>query len=123
VFGDDYDTPDGSCIRDYIHVHDLAGAHLRAVEYLEQGGASDAFNLGSGHGYSVLEVIHMVEKVIGGEVPYEIAPRRPGDPPRLVASPVKAQKILGWTQNPLGLADIVQSAWEWRRAHPGGYEK
>ena len=123
VFGDDYETQDGSCIRDYIHVRDLAQAHMCAASYMLDGGTSDIFNLGTGTGYSVLEVIHTVERVTGHTVPYEITERRPGDSPELVASPVKAHEVLGWKKDLSSLEDIVTSAWEWRQRFPHGYDK
>lgn len=123
VFGDDYDTADGSCIRDYIHVKDLADVHILAACYLMDGGASDVFNLGTGTGYSVLEVIQTVERVVNRKVPYTVSEKRPGDSPKLVASPLKAQRILGWDKDLSSLEDIVRTAWEWRRQFPGGYEK
>lgn len=113
LFGDDYDTPDGTCIRDYIHVDDLATAHLLAMGYLHAGGASTAFNLGNGSGYSVQQVIDTVEKVTGKAVPYEKAPRREGDPARLVADSTKARQVLGWQPAKPELEAIVQDAWNW----------
>ena len=121
VFGTDYDTRDGSCVRDYIHVRDLAEAHILAARYLIDGGSSDRFNLGSGAGYTVLEVIEAVRKVTGQPVKYDLAARRPGDSASLVASPAKAIEILGWRGNPASLEDIIQSAWEWKRQFPNGY--
>ena len=112
IFGDDYDTPDGTCVRDYVHVEDLAEAHLLALEYLKKGKKSDAFNLGSGTGYSVKEIVHMVEKITGKKVKFKIAPRRPGDPARLIATSAKAGKVLGWRPKK-SLEDIVRSAWSW----------
>ena len=112
VYGSDYPTPDGTCVRDYIHVNDLAEAHVRALQYLEKGGDSLAINLGTGRGHSVLEVIQAAEKATGRPVRRTIGPRRPGDPPVLVADPAKAQKVLGWTAK-RNLADIVSSAWAW----------
>lgn len=114
VFGSDYPTADGTCIRDYIHVNDLADAHVRALQYLEKGGDSQAINLGTGKGNSVLEVIREAESATGQAVRREIEPRRPGDPPALVADPSKAQRVLGWTAQ-RSLADIVSSAWDWMR--------
>lgn len=122
VYGADYNTKDGSCIRDYIHVRDLAEAHILAVHYLIAGGASDYFNLGTGKGFSVLEVIKTVEKVIGQRVPYDITERRDGDSAVLVASPEKAQRILGWNKNLSTLEDIIESAWKWKQKFPRGYE-
>jgi UDP-glucose 4-epimerase len=121
VFGNDYDTGDGSCIRDYIHVKDLADAHILAARYLEKGGKTEAFNLGTGNGFSVFEVIKSAEKVTGCTIEYEIAPRRHGDSPILVASPEKAQRILGWRKDLASLEEIIASAWEWKREHPKGY--
>ena len=114
VFGSDYPTPDGTCLRDYIHVNDLADAHVRALQHLEQGGDSLALNLGTGKGNSVLEVIHAAEAATGQPVRRKIGPRRPGDPPALVADPSKAQHVLGWTAK-RNLTDIVNSAWNFMR--------
>ena len=114
VFGSDYPTPDGTCLRDYIHVNDLADAHVRALQHLEQGGASLAVNLGTGKGNSVLEVIHAAEAATGQPVRRTIGPRRPGDPPALIADPSKAQQVLGWTAQ-RNLTDIVNSAWNFMR--------
>ncbi len=116
VFGSDYPTPDGTCLRDYIHVNDLADAHVRALQYLEQGGESVALNLGTGRGNSVLEVIHAAEKATGQPVRRKIGPRRPGDPPILVADATKAEKLLGWTAK-RDLTNIVSSAWKWMQAN------
>ena len=116
VFGSDYPTPDGTCLRDYIHVTDLADAHVRALQHLEQGGDSLALNLGTGRGHSVLEVIHAAEKATSQPVRRKIGPRRPGDPPILVADATKAEKVLGWTAK-RDLSDIVNSAWKWMRAN------
>ncbi len=114
MFGDDYDTPDGTCIRDYVHIEDLAEAHLLALEYLEKGMKSDAFNLGSGNGYSVKEIVREVEKSTGKKVKVKMCPRRPGDPARLVADSSKAAKTLCWKPK-LGLDEIVRSAWAWEQ--------
>jgi UDP-glucose-4-epimerase GalE len=111
VFGKDYDTPDGTCIRDYIHVNDLADAHIRAVEALLSGGKSDQFNAGSGSGYSVLEMIRGVEEVTGRKVPYIEGPRREGDPPALVANSDKLRRVLGWAPRYEGIREIIASAW------------
>jgi len=113
VFGDDYSTPDGTCLRDYIHVADLAQAHLLALEYLEKGGDSAAFNLGNGKGFSVLQVLRTIEKVSGCKVPYRISSRRAGDPPALVASAVLAGKRLGWRPRYAAIDTIVRDAWRW----------
>jgi UDP-glucose 4-epimerase len=117
VFGRDYPTPDGSCIRDYIHVTDLAQAHALALEVKK----SDFFNLGIGGGVSVLEVIDACKKVTGKDIPVVEQPRRPGDPPRLIASSGKAQEVLGWRPQFGGIEDIVSSAWSWHVRHPNGY--
>jgi UDP-glucose-4-epimerase GalE len=117
VFGEDYDTPDGTCIRDYIHVEDLAEAHILALEYLLAGGASDQFNVGTGFGHSVMEVIRAVEEVTGQKVPYVMGTRREGDPPRLVASSGKLQSRLGWQPRSSELKTIVQHAWDFARRH------
>jgi len=115
VFGDDYPTPDGTCIRDYIHVNDLAQAHILAVEALLNGAPSDAYNVGTGSGHSVLEVIRVVEEVTGRKVPRAIGPRREGDPPELVASSAKLQRALGWKPQFTGLREIVETAWNFER--------
>ena len=114
VFGDDYETPDGTAIRDYVHVADLAGAHILALDFLRSGGRSDYLNLGTGHGYSVREVIETARQVTQREIPFTIAPRRAGDPSRLVADASKAEKVLGWKPNHQTLASIIRSDWEWR---------
>jgi UDP-glucose-4-epimerase GalE len=113
VFGSDYPTPDGAAIRDYVHVADLADAHLRAIERLQTGTPSQAINLGTGRGHSVLEVIQTVKQVSGGDVPYVAAGRRAGDPPALVAAPARAREVLGWTCQYADLSVIVQHAWRW----------
>lgn len=114
VFGGDYPTPDGTCIRDYVHVNDLASAHGKALEYLASGGASFAANLGTGIGASINQVISAVEDVTGRQVPRQIVPRRPGDPPALVANPAKARALLEWKAS-RGLIDVVGTAWNWMR--------
>jgi len=121
VFGNAYPTPDGTPIRDYIHVADLADAHIRALDHLRRGGASDAFNLGSEHGYSVLEVIDTARRVTGHPIRVRIEGPRAGDPARLVADSSRARKALGWTPAMSDLTAIIQSAWEWRKKHPRGY--
>lgn len=121
IYGTDYDTPDGTCIRDYIHVTDLAQAHILAVKYLANGGKSDIFNLGNGVGYSVREVIETARKVTGHPIPATETPRRAGDPARLVASSEKAKKILGWKPVHDSLEEIISSAWSWHKNHPNGY--
>lgn len=117
VFGDDYETPDGTCIRDYIHVNDLAQAHILAVEYLGAGGVSSAFNVGTGNGHSVREVIVAVEEVTGKKVPHVVGPRREGDPPSLVASSDKLRETLGWKPQYTDLRSIIQHAWDFARKH------
>jgi UDP-glucose-4-epimerase GalE len=121
VFGTDYPTPDGTCLRDYIHVSDLADAHVRALHTLVETGRSDAYNLGTGRPHSVREVIDTVERVTGFHVPSTVGPRRPGDPAVLFAAPQKAQAGLRWTPRFPDLETIVSTAWAWHRAHPGGY--
>ena len=123
IYGTDYDTPDGTCIRDYIHVTDLASAHILAVQYLENGGESDIFNLGNGVGYSVREVIDTARKITGHAIPAVETPRRAGDPARLVASSEKAKKILGWKPVHDSLEEIIASAWNWHKNHPNGYDE
>ncbi len=117
VFGADYDTPDGTCLRDYIHIVDLAQAHIQALHTDYSG----AFNLGNGSGYSVLEVIETARAVTGRKIPVKTGPRRPGDPPRLVAAADKAHSLLGWQPEYPDLKTIIESAWAWHRAHPNGY--
>jgi len=119
VFGTDYDTPDGTCIRDYIHVTDLADAHLAALGPLDHG--SVTYNLGTSTGHSVLEVIRGVERVSFRPVPHRFAPRRPGDPARLVASPARIMRDTGWAPRHAALDDIIVTALRWREAHPAGY--
>lgn len=120
VYGNDYDTPDGTCIRDYIHVTDLADAHILALKDLEKGGGSDVYNLGSQQGFSVLEIIRAAEKATGRKIAYEVAPRRAGDPARLVASSEKIKKALGWKPK-FGIDGIMESAWKFHSQHPEGY--
>jgi UDP-glucose 4-epimerase len=122
VFGADWPTPDGSCIRDYIHILDLADAHLRGLEYLRSGQPCAAFNLGNGAGYSVLEVIRAAEAVTGKKVPFELAPRRAGDPARLVGDCRRAAEVLGWKQAYADLPSILSSAWRWHERHPDGFK-
>ncbi len=123
IFGDDYPTKDGTCVRDYIHVTDLAQAHILALDYLMAGGRSDVFNLGNGVGFTVKEVIDVARKVTGDDINVEIAPRRAGDPAMLIASSQKAVSILGWKPKFDSLETIVSSAWNWHRNHPNGYEE
>jgi UDP-glucose 4-epimerase len=121
VFGADYPTPDGTAVRDYVHVEDLGDAHLLALRHLRDGGGSERLNLGNGTGHSVLEVIETARRVTGRDVPFEKAARREGDPPRLVADARRARRVLGWVPRRPSLEDIVRSAWEWRQSHPRGY--
>jgi len=113
VFGSDYDTRDGTCVRDYVHVNDLASAHLKAVEFMLDHEGAHIFNLGNGEGFSVREVIAAAERITGQEVSYEMAGRRSGDPPTLVASGQRAREILGWEPEFTDLDDILSSAWDW----------
>ena len=123
VYGTDYDTPDGTCIRDYIHVVDLAQAHILALKGLEGGGNSGIYNLGNGNGYSVREVIEMIRKVTGKKLLTVDSPRRPGDPARLVASSEKIKEDLGWIPQYPELETIIETAWQWHKNHPKGYEE
>jgi UDP-glucose 4-epimerase len=118
IFGDDYPTPDGTCIRDYIHVNDLAQAHILAVEHLLGGGASDRFNVGTGTGHSVLEMLRAVERVTGEKVPHTIGPRREGDPPALVACPDRLRTKLRWSPRYTSLETVVKHAWNFARRQP-----
>ena len=122
VFGNDYPTPDGTCLRDYIHVSDLAEAHVKALDAIAETGKSGAYNLGTGRPHSVREVIDTVERVTGRRVPWTLAPRRPGDPAVLYASPHKAHAELHWTPRLADLETIVRTAWDWHRTHPDGYD-
>lgn len=122
IFGDDYQTPDGTCIRDYIHVTDLAQAHILAVKYLNKGNESDIFNLGNGVGFSVKEVIETARKVTGHPIPAKISKRRAGDPAILIASSDKAKSILGWNPSHNSLDEIIETAWKWHKTHPNRYE-
>ena len=121
IFGNDYPTKDGTCIRDYIHVTDLAQAHILAVKYLMNGGNSDIFNLGNGVGFSVREVIETARKVTGHPIPVKDVERRAGDPAQLIASSEKAKKVLGWKPEHDSLEEIIASAWNWHKNHPNGY--
>ncbi|WP_349998287.1 UDP-glucose 4-epimerase GalE [Stenotrophomonas lacuserhaii] len=118
VFGDDYPTPDGTCVRDYVHVQDLAQAHALALGFMEANDGAHAFNLGNGRGFSVREVIATAAEVSGKPVPFEVAPRRDGDPASLVASSEKARAQLGWVPRWTELAPIIESAWRWHRDQP-----
>lgn len=122
IYGEDYNTKDGSCVRDYIHVTDLAQAHIIAVKYLENGGESNVFNLGNGVGFSVKEVIETARKVTGHPIPAVVSSRRAGDPAVLIASSTKAKEILGWTPKHDSLEEIIATAWKWHKHHPNGFE-
>ena len=123
IFGDDYPTKDGTCVRDYIHVSDLAQAHVLALDYLLKGGDNNVFNLGNGVGFTVKEVIDTARKVTGHPIPAQTTPRRAGDPAQLVASSEKAKTILGWKPQYDDLETIIASAWKWHESHPNGYGK
>lgn len=122
IFGDDYDTPDGTNIRDYVHPFDLADAHLLAVQYLREGNPSAAFNLGSSTGFSNLEIVEAARRVTGKEIPLDIAARRPGDPDSLIAESSKAREVLGWKPQYDTIDKIIETAWAWHSSHPQGYE-
>jgi len=121
VFGEDYDTPDGTCLRDYIHVNDLAAAHLLALDALKKGAASTAYNLGNGRPTSVRDILTSVERVTGRRVPYTAGPRRDGDPPVLYSGSTRARTELGWAPEFEDVDTIVETAWQWRERHPQGY--
>ncbi|UPM55062.1 UDP-glucose 4-epimerase GalE [Gottfriedia acidiceleris] len=121
IFGDDYDTNDGTCIRDYIHVEDLINAHILSLQYLQNGGASNIFNLGSSQGYSVIDIIESAREVTGHEIPTKIVERRAGDPSKLIASSTKAIEVLGWQPKHASIKQIIQDAWNWHRSHIDGY--
>ncbi|MCX4346034.1 MAG: UDP-glucose 4-epimerase GalE [Lachnospiraceae bacterium] len=123
IYGDDYPTPDGTCIRDYIHVTDLAMAHIQAVQYLRAGNPSNIFNLGNAVGFSVKEVIEAARAVTGHPIPAVIEGRRAGDPARLIASSEKAREVLGWNPQHDDLSKIIASAWKWHQGHPDGFAK
>ncbi len=122
VYGDDYDTEDGTCIRDYIHVLDLADAHRRALNYLRNGGPSDIFNLGSGNGFSVKEMIETASKVTGQPIKAVMGKRRAGDPAKLLASSKKAQEVLGWKPEHSSVEEIIADAWTWHSSHKNGFD-
>jgi UDP-glucose 4-epimerase len=123
VFGQDYDTPDGTCVRDYIHVEDLIAAHLLALSYLQNGGESNVFNLGSSQGFSVKEIIETAKEVTGMEIPVQMGERRSGDPSTLIASSEKARSVLGWSPSRTSIHQIISDAWNWHKHHPNGYER
>jgi UDP-glucose 4-epimerase len=121
VYGDDYDTPDGTCVRDYIHVSDLAQAHLLALKNLQEGALSTSYNLGNGNGFSIRQLIEVAGKVSGRQVPYEIRERRPGDPAALIGNADKIRAELGWSPQFPNLQDIIDTAWRWhQKYHSGG---
>nr|WP_318539464.1 UDP-glucose 4-epimerase GalE [Terribacillus saccharophilus] len=122
IFGEDYPTEDGTCIRDYVHVLDLIDAHLLALEYLAKDGQSDVFNLGSSQGFSVKEMIDAAREVTGKEIPAKVGPRRAGDPAVLIASSAKAKEILGWNPTRTDMKDIIGDAWKWHQNRPNGYD-
>ena len=120
IFGFDYPTPDGTCVRDFIHVLDISDSHLLALEHIDRV-AGEAFNVGTASGYSNLQVVQVAEQITGHKVPHKLSPRRPGDPATLVASNEKLKRTLGWEPKHSSLEEIIQSAWDWRRNHPHGY--
>jgi UDP-glucose 4-epimerase len=120
IFGTDYPTPDGTCVRDYIHVLDIADSHLRALEEIDRV-SGEAFNVGNCRGFSILEVIDAAERITGRKIPRKLGPRRPGDPAVLIASKEKLQRTLGWEASHSSLEEIIRSAWAWRQKHPHGY--
>lgn len=122
IFGNDYETKDGTCVRDYIHVNDLAQAHILAMKYLRNGGESNIFNLGNGVGFTVREVIEAARKVTGHPIPAKEEERRPGDPSTLIASSEKAREVLGWDPKFADLDVIIKTAWKWHQSHPQGYK-
>ena len=122
IFGDDYNTKDGTCIRDYIHVTDLIDAHMKALDYLRAGNKSEIFNLGSGDGFSVLEIIEVARSVTGHPIPAKMAERRPGDPSTLIAASAKAEQILKWKPQYTQVETIIKDAWNWHKNHPNGFQ-
>ncbi|MEC2222047.1 MULTISPECIES: UDP-glucose 4-epimerase GalE [Heyndrickxia] len=122
IFGEDYDTKDGTCVRDYIHVEDLIDAHILALQYLQNSGASDVFNLGSSNGFSVKEIVDTVREVTGKGFNVKIGDRRAGDPSTLIASSEKAKRVLGWNPQKTDIRQIIKDAWNWHESHPNGYD-
>ena len=122
IFGDDYDTPDGTNVRDYVHVMDLADAHILALQYLKKNNQSNQFNLGSSTGFSNKQMLEAAREVTGKEIPAKMAPRRPGDPDSLVAASEKAREVLGWKPKFDDVHDIIATAWKWHSTHPKGYD-
>ncbi|MCM3717745.1 UDP-glucose 4-epimerase GalE [Fictibacillus phosphorivorans] len=123
IFGDDYETEDGTCVRDYIHVEDLIDAHILALQHLQNGGDSNIINLGSNKGYSVRQIIETARKVTGHSIPAKIAPKRQGDPKALVASSAKAKELLGWQPKRTQIETIIEDAWNWHQTYPNGYNR
>ena len=123
IFGNDYETYDGTCIRDYVHVEDLIDAHILALQYLQKGGESIVLNLGSSKGYSVKEIVEAAREITGHPIPTKIVERRAGDPSTLIASSEKAKRVLEWNPKRTSIYDIIQDAWNWHRTHPDGYSK
>ncbi|GIN40925.1 UDP-glucose 4-epimerase GalE [Heyndrickxia oleronia] len=123
IFGDDYETYDGTCIRDYVHVEDLIDAHILALQYLQKGGESIVLNLGSSKGYSVKEIVEAAREITGHPIPTKIDERRAGDPSTLIASSEKAKRVLEWNPKRTSINHIIQDAWNWHRTHPNGYSK
>ncbi|GMA47423.1 UDP-glucose 4-epimerase GalE [Tetragenococcus muriaticus] len=123
IFGDDYNTEDGTCVRDYVHVEDLIAAHILALEYLKAGNNSDVFNLGSNSGYSVKQMLEAARQVTNKEIPAQVAPRRAGDPATLVAASDKAKTILGWQPQYTNIKEIIETAWKWQINNPHGYQE
>ncbi|WP_312473392.1 UDP-glucose 4-epimerase GalE [Neobacillus sp.] len=121
IFGDDYDTADGTCIRDYVHVEDLIAAHILALKFLQKGGESNIFNLGSSQGFSVKEIVETARAVTGIDIPVQMGERRAGDPSTLIASSEKAKQVLGWNPIRTSIHEIIQDAWNWHKHHPNGY--
>ncbi|MGM0219778.1 UDP-glucose 4-epimerase GalE [Enterococcus sp. AZ126] len=122
IYGEDYETPDGTCIRDYVYIEDLIAAHIAALKYLQKGNESNIFNLGSNTGYSVKEMLEAAREVTGKEIPAKVLPRRIGDPSKLVASSEKAKMILGWQPQTTEIKQIIKTAWDWHVSHPKGYQ-
>lgn len=122
IFGNDYNTKDGTCVRDYIHVEDLIDAHILALKYLDNGGKSDIFNLGSSQGFSVKEIVDTSREITNFNIKAAISPRRLGDPPTLIASSEKAKKVLGWSPKKTSINEIIKDAWKWHKSHPNGYQ-
>lgn len=123
IYGNDYDTKDGTCIRDYVYIEDLVQAHILALKYLQAGNPSDIFNLGSNQGYSVREMLEAAREVTGQNIPAKILARRQGDPSTLVASSERAQRVLGWRPQMTSIHQVIKTAWSWHKDHPKGYEK